>query len=82
MTAIEHAYAVAQELTPEERIQLANMLLEEASDDPHGWYTDALEVELDKITAAIDSGQMKTYSLEEVRERVSDRLDGKRDSLL
>jgi hypothetical protein len=78
---IEFVYEKAMELSDEDRLRLADLLYASAAElTEDDWDTD--EEELDRIEAAIASGEMKTYSWEEVRQRVRDKLDGKRDSLL
>ena len=54
-----NSYALSGNETPEE---LAVRLLEEYADDCD---------DADRISAEIDSGRMKTYPLEEVRERLA-----------
>lgn len=82
MTTIERALAVARELTPEEQVTLANILLEDAAEPtPEGWW-ESIEPEIERRIRAIESGEERTYSLEEVRKRVQERLDGARTSIL
>lgn len=82
VTTIEHALEVARELSTEEQVALANILLEDAGNPPpEGWW-ESIEPEIEQISAAIEAGTKKTYSLEEVRQRMRERLDGTRRSLL
>lgn len=79
---MERALAVARELTPKERIALANILLDEAIEPaPNGWW-EGIEPEIERRIRAIESGEERTYSYEEVKQRIRERLDGKRDSIL
>ena len=80
-TPIELAYETALQLSTEDRLRLADLLYASVQDDEEEWDA-ATEGELDEVEASIGSGKMKTYSFEEVRQRVRDKLDGKRDSLL
>lgn len=82
MTTIERALEVARELSTEEQVALANILLEDAANPPpEGWWQ-SVEPEMERRIRAIESGEERTYSYEEVRERIRGRLDGTRDSIL
>ena len=82
MTTMERALAAARELTADERIALANILLDEAVEPAaEGWW-ESIQPEIERRIRAIDSGEERTYSYDEVKERIRERLDGKRDSIL
>lgn len=74
MTAVEQLYASALELSPEERAQLANLLLDTAEVEPGEDWWASIEPEVERVEAAIQSGEMKTIPWEEVRRRVAERL--------
>ena len=80
--SIAQAYESAMALSNEDRLRLADMLYASAGDLEENDWDASSEDELDAMEAAIDSGRMKTYTFEEVRLRIRDRLDGHRDSLL
>jgi|GEM_PF-4530886 len=85
VTAVDRLYAEASQLTREEQEELVARLVqarakaESGAIDP-GFDPD-LDAELDEIEARIARGEMKTYSLAEVRQAMRERLDGLRRSV-
>ena len=80
--SIAQAYESAMALSDEDRLRLADLLYASAGDLEEDDWDASTDEELDEIESAIDSGRMKTYTFDEVRQRIRDRLDGHRDSLL
>lgn len=56
----------ARRLPPEERAQLAELLLESLHDSPAGEIEAAWAAEIQQRVAAFERGGLKTYSAEEV----------------
>jgi hypothetical protein len=82
VTTVESVLAEARQLTPDEQLEVATILMDEAGDAaPEGWWQ-SIEPEIERISAGIKAGTVKTYSLEEVRRRIKERLYGTRSSLL
>jgi hypothetical protein len=83
MTTVERVYAEAMELSEQEQEQLVALLVNARAEadgvDPG--IDPELEAELDEIEEQVASGAMRTYSLEEIRQRVRDKLDGLRRPL-
>jgi hypothetical protein len=60
----------------------AHILLDEAIEPvPDGWW-ESIEPEIERRIRAIESGEEQTLSYKEVKQRIRERLDGKRDSVL
>ena len=78
MTAVEQLLATALELTLDERLQLAELLLDSADEpDPEWWAS--IQPEMDRRIRAVESGEAKTTPWNEVRERMFERVNAPRD---
>jgi putative addiction module component (TIGR02574 family) len=74
MTAVDALFEKAMELGEDERMELANRLLVACEDAPSGWW-ESVAPEVHRRLAAIDSGQSKTLTYEELQGRLRRRLD-------
>ena len=78
MTAVERIFERALELTPDERLELAELLLESSVEPFPGWW-ESVKPEMDRRLAAVDAGESKTLSWAEVRKRMYERLNARPD---
>jgi putative addiction module component (TIGR02574 family) len=80
-TRFQQVFDKAMALSPDERVELAHLLLGTIDEPDADWWA-TIEPEVERRLAAIRSGESKTIPWAEVRRRMAERLDGKRDSLL
>jgi putative addiction module component (TIGR02574 family) len=80
-TRFQQVLDKAMALSPDERFELAKLLLDTTDAPDPDWYA-RIEPEVERRMAAIRSGESKTIPWAEVRRRIAERLDGNRDSLL
>ena len=77
MTAVQRVLAEALELSPEERIELTE-LLTHLCDEPDAEWWARIEPEIERREAAIRSGESKTIPWAEVQAHVRKKLSGSR----
>jgi putative addiction module component (TIGR02574 family) len=73
MTVVDQLFAKALELEPEDRMELAERLMETCDAPDPGWW-DSVKDEVRQRLDDIDSGRVQTLTHEQVRKRMYERL--------
>lgn len=69
-SAIEELYEKASELDPEDRAELAGLLLESIEDEPDEGIEEAWAAEIERRMADYQAGRIRTIPWQEVRARL------------